>query len=101
MTALKFQNQISSLLKKVLAGAANYTELQAFVDNAVIEDKLPNEIPKKLLRCIYELQTDLELIAENQSTHAGTRSMLTNTDIIEKLSKYETKLNVNSAHSVE
>ena len=95
MTTMEFLNLLFSLLRSVLAGSSSYTELQKFVDNAVIEDELPDDLPKEILQDIFDLQTDLELIAENQSTYAGTSSMLRKEDIIEKLQKYEEKLAVN------
>lgn len=94
MTTTEFLNLLITLLKSVLVGSSRYTELQKFVDNAVIEDGLPDELSKELLQYIFDLQTDLELIAENQSTYAGTTSMLKQEDIIEMLRKYEDKLSV-------
>ena len=84
-----FLNMMTSLLEGVLYGRLSYTELQNFVDTAVIEDQLPNELSEEMLGQIFDLQTDLELIAEHQSVNAGTRAMLNQEDIIKKLSKYK------------
>jgi len=89
---MEFLDLLLSLLRSVLTGSSRYTELQKFVDNAVIEDELPDDLPKEILQYLFDLQTDLELIAENQSTYAGTDSMLNQEEIIEKLQKYEKKL---------
>jgi hypothetical protein len=91
---MEFLNLLSSLLKNVLIGDAKYLELQKFVDNAVIEDELPDDLPNELLQQIFELQTDLELIAEHQSTYAGSRLMFEQKDIAAKLNKYVERLSV-------
>jgi len=92
MTTMEFLNMLMSLLGRVLTGSSRYTELQKFVDNAVIENELPDDLPKNILQYIFDLQTELELIAENQTTYAGTDSMLNQKEIIEKLQQYEKKL---------
>ncbi len=94
MTTMEFLNLLLLLLRNVLSGSSNYTELQKYIDNAVIEDELPEDLPKEVLKSIFDLQTDLELIAENQSTYAGTKSLLDKEDIIEKLRKYDGFLSV-------
>ena len=88
MTTMQFLTLLMSLLQKVLAGTASYTELQKVVDDAVINDELPDDMPKTLLQHVFDLQTDLELIAEHQNTYAGSSSMYSQGDIVEKLSKY-------------
>ena len=88
MTTMQFLTLLMSLLQKVLAGTASYTELQKIVDDAVINDELPDDISKELLQYVFDLQTDLELIAEHQSTYAGSSSMYSQSDITGKLSKY-------------
>lgn len=92
MTTMEFLNLLLSLLRSVLTGSSKYTELQKYIDNAVIGDELPDDLPKEILQYIFDLQTDLELIAENQSTYAGTNYLLNQEEIIKKLRKYEKKL---------
>jgi len=88
MTTIQFLTLLMSLLEKVLAGTASYTELQKAVDDAVVNDELPDDMVKESLQHVFDLQTDLELIAEHQSTYAGTGSMYVQEDIIERLNKY-------------
>ena len=88
MTTMQFLTLLMSLLQKVLSGTASYTELQKIVDDTVINDELPDDMPKEFLQHVFDLQTDLELIAEHQSTYAGSSSMYSQGDIVEKLSKY-------------
>jgi len=59
-----------------------------------MEDELPDDLPKELLQHIFDLQTDLELITERQSTYAGTGLFSKKEDIIERLQKYEDSLSV-------
>lgn len=92
MTTMEFLNLLLSLLRSVLTGSSKYTELQKYIDNAVIGDELPDDLPKEIPQYIFDLQTDLELIAENQSTYAGTNYLLNQEEIIKKLRKYEKKL---------
>jgi len=89
---MNFINILLSLLRSVLNGSSKYTELQKFIDNSVIEDELPDDLPEEILRYIFDLQTELELISENQSTYAGTSSMFSQEEILGKLRKYEEKL---------
>ena len=85
----QFLSLLLSLLSRVLDGSVSYTELQKFVDEAVIEDKLPEELPLNFLKDISNLQTDLELIAAHQSTYANSRYIYSLTDIVDRLRKYE------------
>ena len=88
MTTMQFLTLLLSLLEQVLAGTTSYTDLQKVVDDAIVNDELPEDISKELLNSIYGLQTDLELIAEHQSTYVGTDSMYSHDDIVGKLEKY-------------
>ncbi len=83
---------ISYLLKQTLDSHISYTELQKIIDTAIIEDQLPDNLSVEILNHIFDLQTDLELIAEYQATHMGTKSLLTQENIIEKLKTYHEKL---------
>lgn len=89
MTTTEFLTLLMSLLERVLAGSINHTELQSFVDDAVIEDKLPENLSKEVLNNVFSLQTDLELIAEHQSTYAGSSLVYSQSEIVEKLRNYE------------
>ncbi len=89
MRAIEFLNLLLLHLKKVLACTEKYTELQAIVDRTIVNDELPEDLTNTALRCIFDLQTDLELIAEHQCAHAGTTMMLTEDEILEKLRKYQ------------
>lgn len=80
-----FMSDLAKLYNSVLNGSENYTELQNFIDAAVIEDKLPLNLTDKSRKLVFDLQTELELIAENQAANNGTRFMLTNENILDKL----------------
>lgn len=89
MTRVEFLNSLLSLLRRVLAGSIGYAELQSLVDDVIIEGKLPTNLSKEVLDNVFSLQTDLELIAEHQSTYMGSSSAYSQSDIIDKLRKYE------------
>lgn len=93
-TKTEFLQLLSTLLKNVLNGDSKYSELQKFVDNAVVDDELPTDLPDKILKHLFDLQTDLELIAEHQSTHAGSRLMFKQEDIAAKLCNYLDKISI-------
>jgi hypothetical protein len=75
-------------LQLVLRGEASFQTLQKLVDKAVIEDELSDQVSEDIRSVIYDLQTALELIAEQQATHAGTASVYSDEQIIALLQPY-------------
>jgi hypothetical protein len=78
-----------SILNDVFEGNATHVKLQKIIDTAVIEDALPIDLSEEVLSLIFDLQTELEEIAENQDTFAGSDSMLSKKDIVSRLVQYQ------------
>lgn len=80
---------IRDSLHDVLNGRSRYTELQKLVDGTVIGELLPDDLPESTLSFIYELQTELELIAEHQSSNSGLSTAYSDTDVVALLSRFD------------
>ena len=81
----EFERAVRTLVAEVFNSSKKYTQLQEFVDSAIIEDNFPEDLSEKFLNDMFELQTRLELIAEHQSVNMGLDSMYSNQAIIEQL----------------
>ena len=79
---------ICDSLQDVLIGRSRYTELQKIVDDAVIGDALPSDMPQLMLSFNYDLQTELELIAEHESSNLGLSTAYSDVDVISLLSRF-------------
>lgn len=102
MTKTQFITSLLSLLEQVLVGTARYTELQVFINDAFMDDKVPDDLPKGTVKHLFDLISDLKLIAKHQSRYAGSSSMLySQEDIVERLKKYEGYFKMTWAYKLE
>lgn len=92
MNGSQFVSLLKAHLLGVLTGQEKIRELQSFIDRAVTDDALPDDLAAHQLSIIHDLQTELELIAEHQDTYAGNREYLTGQDISKKLSVFADRL---------
>lgn len=75
-----------------MKGQCNYPVLQRIVDNAIIEGKIPGEYSDERCELLYELQTQLELIAEHQSSHPSLSSSYGDAEIISLLDDFAAQM---------
>ena len=89
---MEIWNTIFECLQSVVKGQCNYDLLQRIVDNAIIEGKIPDEYSDERSELLYELQTQLELIAEHQSSHLSLSSSYGDAEIISLLDDFAAQM---------
>ncbi|MEP3248087.1 MAG: hypothetical protein ABJN40_05785 [Sneathiella sp.] len=85
----EFILQIKKMYEDVMEGNKRYTDLQKFIDDHVIGDRLPEDLKEEELDLVHELQGELEDIAENQTSNAGFSTFYNQEKIKELLGKYK------------
>ncbi|MCR9212691.1 MAG: hypothetical protein NXI13_03170 [Proteobacteria bacterium] len=88
MKESEFIDSLLKLLEGVVSGLTNYIELQKFADSSITNDGLPEDQTGRVRQLIYNLQSDLELIAVHQSEQLGSIAFYSRGEIANRLKGY-------------
>jgi len=84
-------NAIYKCLQNVLTLQCKYVDLQRIVDDVIINGT-PVELSEEKYELLFELQTQLELIAEHQSSHMSLSSSYSDAKIVALLDEFSAKM---------